>query len=148
MSSSPPPPYSETAPCQCQIRAREERQVAPDPPANMKGNIAYGYKVDPTHANKIVRKVVGHRKSHLTEKTCVFWATVQSAIPLRLGSEDMHLEVRRDLDPSELRGGTSLLGYFIVLATGHSRLLPSKRRIDRLKKVLRTDAEPEWCEIW
>ncbi|KLO09199.1 hypothetical protein SCHPADRAFT_1000401, partial [Schizopora paradoxa] len=129
-------------PCKCQVRALEGRQVAPDPPANMKGNIAYGYKVDPTHANKIVRKVVGNRKSDRTEKTCVFWATVRSVIPLKLGSEDMHLEVRRDLDPSELRG-TSLLGYFIVLATRHSRLLPSKSRIDRLKKVLRTNAEPE-----
>ncbi|KLO09190.1 hypothetical protein SCHPADRAFT_907954 [Schizopora paradoxa] len=146
-SSPPPPPYSETVPCQCQIRAREERHVAPDPSPTMEGNLAYGYKVDPIQADKIVRKAVGDLETNRMQKMCVFWTTVESAIPLKFGSEDMHLEVRRDLNKSEF-DGTSLLGYFIVLATEDSRLLPSKLRIDRLKKHLRTNAEPEWCEIW
>ncbi|KLO09217.1 hypothetical protein SCHPADRAFT_577488 [Schizopora paradoxa] len=42
-----------------QVRAHQERQVAPDPPPNMKGKLAYGYKIDPVRVEEIIRKQVG-----------------------------------------------------------------------------------------
>lgn len=111
----------------------------------MKGEIAYGYKVEPRRGNEIVRRQIGNVKTNRREKLCIFWGVVRGTVPLKLGSEDMHLESRRD---TMERDEESLLGYFIKLATVRSRVLPSRKRIERLKRILKTDAEPEWCEIF
>ena len=111
----------------------------------MEGKLAYGYKVAPRRGDELIHREIGDKESDGREKMGIFWATVRNAIPLLGSKDDMRLAARRDVKGYDCE---TLEGYYIVLATKNERLLPSKRRIERLKRHLRTTAEPEWCEIW
>ncbi|KLO09196.1 hypothetical protein SCHPADRAFT_907963 [Schizopora paradoxa] len=141
-----------TEPCQCQLQAHREpeyapeRHVAPERPPNMKGKLAYGYKIDPVKADKTIRRATGKKvQLQAHEKVAIFWGLCRRVIPLTYGAEDMQLRPRRDIDDYD---GESLYGHFAEIRPDIHGRWPSKERIERLKKFLKTDAEPVWCEIW
>ncbi|KLO09198.1 hypothetical protein SCHPADRAFT_576764 [Schizopora paradoxa] len=129
-----------TEPCQCQLQARRELEYAPEPPASMAGNLAYGYLVEHPMVETVVRKCLGERQLSFPGKLGVFKAACRYIVSRHLWPEGLALRLRADIHESEYVKET-LRGYLILVATQESRVMA------RLEAYLETDAKPQWCKI-
>ncbi|KLO09195.1 hypothetical protein SCHPADRAFT_576805 [Schizopora paradoxa] len=132
--------------CQCQIRALQVRQYAPDPPAEMKGKLAYGYLVEHPMVEIALRKVLGDVKVDFQRKVGAFKTVCRAKVKPRLWPGGFKFELRADIPEYEYVED-SLRGFLILVASQDTKLMPPKEELAKLEAYLETDAKPQWCEV-
>jgi len=120
--------------------------LAPEPPANMQGNLHYGFPVSAQAVDTVVREAFGDEKQTPENTLCFFWGTCRYVAKV---SRPLYTGVRRDIKLLDVPGHP-LYGFVLGIACNESlkaRIFPRKDEIARLKEVLQTDEDPEWFPV-
>ncbi|KLO14638.1 hypothetical protein SCHPADRAFT_927779 [Schizopora paradoxa] len=130
------------------FRDRHGREwfLAPEPPKDEKGNMQYGFPVSAQAIDAAAREAWGDEKQNAANTQYYFWCACRSAAK---SSRPLYMGVRRDIKIEKIPGHP-LNGLVFGIASNKSwetRILPRNDEIARLKKVLQTDAEPEWFRV-
>ncbi len=127
-------------------RSGREWHLAPEPPANMRGNLHYGFPVSAQAVDSIVRETFGDEDQTPDNSLYCFWGACRYAANT---SRPLYTGVRRDIKLIDIPGHP-LHGMVLGIASNKSwktRILPQKDEIARLKEVLQTDEEPAWFPV-
>lgn len=120
--------------------------LAPEPPKDAKGEMQYGFMVSAKAVDDVAREVFGDEKESLANIHYCFWNACRCAAD---SSRPLYMGVRRDIKIEKIPGHP-FNGTVVGIASNKSwktRILPRNDEIARLKKVLQTDAEPEWFQV-
>lgn len=127
-------------------RTGQEWDLAPEPPSGTKGKLRYGFPVSAQALQAVMQKNFGDEEQTFDTTYYSFWTACRCAARTK---RPLYRGLRGDIEVVEMPGHP-LNGMIIGVASNESwktRVLPHADDIARLKKLLLTDAEPEWFPI-